>query len=355
MRVLDYMERHGHEQLSVWTDPTVGLRAFIAIHDTTLGPALGGVRIWPYESEEAAVLDVLRLSRAMTYKSAVASLPLGGGKALIMADSRTDKTEGMFRSFGRFVDSLGGRYIVTEDVGASPRDLEWASHETKHVVGLSKELGGSGNPSGVTGFGIYQAMRACAVATWGSDSLKGRTVAIQGFGNVANALSKHLLKAGAKLLVTDIHEEKLAEVRSVEGVTVVAQDEILRAECDIFAPCALGGILNAETVPQLRCQVVCGGANNQLAEDADAERLAQRGILYAPDYVANAGGVINVSYEVGRAYSADAALEKTSHIYDTMERVIATARTQGITTARAADALAEEHLDDARKAKPVHP
>ena len=355
MRVLDYMERHGHEQLSVWTDPTVGLRAFIAIHDTTLGPALGGVRIWPYESEEAAVLDVLRLSRAMTYKSAVASLPLGGGKALIMADSRTDKTEGMFRSFGRFVDSLGGRYIVTEDVGASPRDLEWASHETKHVVGLSKELGGSGNPSGVTGFGVYQAMRACAVATWGSDSLKGRTVAIQGFGNVANALSKHLLKAGAKLLVTDIHEEKLAEVRSVEGVTVVAQDEILGAECDIFAPCALGGILNAETVPQLRCQVVCGGANNQLAEDADAERLAQRGILYAPDYVANAGGVINVSYEVGRAYSADAALEKTSHIYDTMERVIATARTQGITTARAADALAEEHLDDARKAKPVHP
>ncbi len=355
MRVLDYMERHGHEQFSVWNDPAVGLRAFIAIHDTTLGPALGGVRIWPYENEEAAVLDVLRLSRAMTYKSAVAGLSLGGGKALIMADSRTDKTEGMFRSFGRFVNSMGGRYIVTEDVGASPGDLEWASHETKHVVGLSEALGGSGNPSGVTGFGVYQAMRACAVATWGGDSLKGRTVAIQGFGNVANALSKHLLKAGAKLLVTDIHEEKLAEVRSLEGVTVVPQDEILGAECDIFAPCALGGVLNAETVPQLRCWVVCGGANNQLAEDADAERLAERGILYAPDYVANAGGVINVSYEVGGKYSADAALEKTSHIYDTMERIIATARAQGITTARAADAMAEERIAAAREAKHVRP
>jgi leucine dehydrogenase len=353
MRVLDYMEQHGHEQLAVWTDPSAGLRAFIAIHDTALGPSLGGLRIWPYASEDEAVLDVLRLSRAMTYKSAVAGLDFGGGKSVIMADSRTDKTEAMFRSFGRFVESLGGRYIVTEDVGTSPQDLEWVSHETKHVVGLSKELGGSGNPSGVTGFGVYQAMRACAVATWGNDSLEGRTVAIQGFGNVAHALSGHLLKAGAKLLVADIHEEKLADARSMEGVAVVPQDQILGAECDVLAPCALGGILNAETIPQLRCQVVCGGANNQLAGEEDADRLVQWGILYAPDYVANAGGVINVSYEVSGSYSLDASMEKTSHIYDTMGRIIATAREKGITTAHAADTLAEERLA-AGRAKPVH-
>ena len=200
------MEQHGHEQLAIWTDPAVGLRAFIAIHDTTLGPALGGVRIWPYKTEDGAILDVLRLSRAMTYKSAVAGLPLGGGKGVIMADSRTDKTEGMFRSYGRFVDLLGGRFITTEDVGASPQDLEWVSYETEHVLGVSQAMGGSGNPATVTGFGIFQAMRACAKATWDNDSLEGRTVAVQGYGNVASALSKHLVEAGAKLIITDIRE-----------------------------------------------------------------------------------------------------------------------------------------------------
>ena len=344
MRITEYMESHGHEQLSFWTDPSAGLRAFIAIHDTTLGPALGGVRIWPHETEEVAVLDVLRLSRAMTYKAAVAGLPLGGGKALIMADPRTDKTEAMFRSFGRFVETLGGRYIATEDVGASAQDLEWTSRETQHVVGLPEASGGSGNPAGVTGFGVYQAMRACARATWNTDSLEGRTVAVQGFGNVATSLADHLLKAGATLVATDLMEEKRAKAAALDGVRVVDLDEIYDVPCDIFAPCALGGVLNADTIPRLQCPVICGSANNQLAEDADAARLAQRGILYAPDYVVNAGGLINVSFELGRKYDPDAAMAKASRIYETTERVIYLAKAEGITTASAADAIAEERL-----------
>jgi leucine dehydrogenase len=354
MNITEYMERYGHEHLSIWTDPAVGLRAFIAIHDTTLGPALGGVRIWPHKTEDEAIMDVLRLSRAMTYKSAVAGLPLGGGKGLIMADSRTDKTEAMFRSYGRFVDSLGGRFITTEDLGATTRDLEWASYETEHVVGLPEAMGGSGNPSGVTGFGIFQAMRACAKVTWGADSLEGRTVAIQGYGNVASSLSRHLIKAGAKLVVTDIREDRRQEAQALgKGVKVVTPEQIFSTECDIFAPCALGAVLNATSIPLLRCQVVCGGANNQLADDADADRLAARGVLYAPDYVANAGGVINVYYELDRPYAPEAAMEKAAQIYDTMLRVIQTAKAKDINPARAAAAIAEERLASVRRARRI--
>lgn len=348
MQILDHMESHGHEQLAVWTDTAVGLRAFIAIHDTTLGPALGGTRIWPHPTEDAALLDVLRLSRAMTYKSALAGLALGGGKGLIMADSRTGKTQALMESYGRFVDSLGGRYITTEDVGASAQDMEWISHATKHVVGLPPALGGSGNPSGQTGFGIYQAMRACATATWGDDSLAGKTVAIQGYGNVATSLAGHLIEAGAKLIVTDIDEAKRAAAAKLPGAVVVEPDAILDAACDVLAPCALGGVLNEQSIASLACEIVCGAANNQLADDADAERLRSRGILYAPDYLVNAGGVINVSYEIGRTYDADAATEHTAAIYDTMTRVIGMANEQGITTAHAADTLAEERIAAAR-------
>jgi len=345
MNITEYMGAHGHEQLSVWTDPSAGLRAFIAIHDTTLGPALGGVRIWPHPTEEAAIMDVLRLSRAMTYKSAAAGLPLGGGKGLIVADSRTDKTEAMFRSYGRFVDSLGGRFITTEDVGASTQDLEWASQSTKHVVGLSMEKGGSGNPAVVTGFGVFQAMRACAVSAWGSDDLNGRTVALQGYGNVATSLAIYLLKVGAKLIITDIREERRVDARRLgDRVSVVAPDKILSQNCDILAPCALGGVLNAKSIPQLQAQVVCGSANNQLAELADDKRLADRGILYGPDYVANAGGIINVYYELGGVYDHKRAMERTSRIYDTMLRVIEDSKEKGVSTAVAADALAEERL-----------
>ena len=347
MQILDYMETHGHEQLAVWTDTSVGLRAFIAIHSTTLGPALGGTRIWPHPTEDAALMDVLRLSRAMTYKNALAGLSLGGGKGLIIADSRTDKTQALMESYGRFVDTLGGRYITTEDVGASAQDMEWISHTTKHVVGGPPEQGGSGNPSEQTGFGVYQAMRACAEATWGTDSLDGKTVAIQGYGNTATSLAGHLVEAGARLIVTDIDQSKSALAAGLPGVTIVEPDHVVDVDCDIFAPCALGGVLNVETIAGLRCKVVCGSANNQLAEDRDAELLHDRGILYAPDYLVNAGGVINVSYEIGQPYDAGAAKEHAAGIYETMTRVIAMADDRGITTSKAANSLAEDRIEGA--------
>ena len=349
MRFVEYMQKKGHRELSVWTDTETGLKAFIAIHDLTLGPALGGTRIWPHATDEDAIMDVLRLARAMTYKSAAASLDLGGGKGLILADPRKDKTEALLRSYGRFVDSMGGRYVTTEDVGANAQDMEWISRETKHVVGLSEELGGSGNPARVTGFGVYQAMRACAEAAWGSDSLEGRTVAMQGFGNVASSIAVHVKEAGAKLVVTDINDAAIAKAEAMGVAAIVEPDAIFDVECDIFAPCALGGSLNSGTIPRLRSAVVCGAANNQLADDHCAELLRKRGILYAPDFIGNAGGVINVYFELGRAYDRDAAMEKTAHIYDTMGRVIATSNREDITTAEAANRIAEERLEAARR------
>ncbi len=350
MQILDVMEANGHEQLAVWTDTGAGLRAFIAIHDTTLGPSLGGTRVWAHPTEDDALFDVLRLSQAMTYKSAAAGLDFGGGKALIMADPRADKTEAMFRSYGRFVESLGGRYVTTEDVGSTPYDLAVSARETRHVVGLPVESGGSGNPSTMTAYGLYQAMRAAAKARWGSDDLAGRTVALQGFGNVASSLAEHLLEAGARLIAADVDPAKV-ERAVARGVAVVSVDEILTQQCDILAPCALGGVLNERSIPALRCEVICGAANNQLLAPEDAERLRERGLLYAPDYIVNAGGVINVSFEVGREYNEDAARAKTAQIYDTLERVFTIADERGVTTAAAAGLIAEERLAAARAAR----
>ena len=356
MNVLEYMERYGHEQFSVYTDASVGLRAFIAIHDTTLGPALGGVRVWPHPTEDAAVMDVLRLSRAMTYKSAAAGLNFGGGKGLIMADSRKDKSEALMHSYGRFVESLGGRYITTEDVGITLQDLEWIAQETSHVTGLPVSLGGSGDTSPMTGFGVYQGMRACAKEAWGGDSLAGRVVAIQGFGHTATALVENLQKHedGVKFIVTDINEDALARAKQYPGVQVVGADDIFGVACDIFAPCALGGILNSKTIPRLQCRIVCGSANNQLLELEDADAIQKRGILYAPDYIVNAGGVINVSCEVGTAYSEEASREKTARIYENTQRVIAISKRDGLSTARAADHLAEERIAAMRKVRRVY-
>jgi leucine dehydrogenase len=351
MHFVEFMQANGHQELAVWTDPAVGLKAFIAIHDTTLGPALGGTRIWPHSTDDDAIMDVLRLAKAMSYKSAAAGLPMGGGKGLIVADPHTDKTEAMFRSYGRFVDSLNGRYVTTEDVGASAREMEWISYETKHVVGLPESMGGSGNPSVVTGYGIFQAMRACAISQWGSDSLKGKTVAMQGFGNVATALVEHLLEAGVKIVATDIYEPARARAAEMKGVDVVESDAIYDVAADIFAPCALGGVLNEDTIPRIQASIVCGAANNQLRDDADAGRMQERGILWAPDYIANAGGVINVFFEFGRTYNHGAAMAKASEIFDTTTRVIETSREQGITTHAAADAFAEQRIAAVRSAR----
>ena len=353
MDILNYMAEHGHEQLIVCSEASVELKAFIAIHDTTLGPAVGGLRIWPHDTEEEAMLDVLRLSRAMTYKSAAADLPLGGGKALIMADPQKEKPEALLRSFARYVDTMAGRFIVTTDLGATTRDLEYIALETDYVAGLPTSLGGSGETSVLTGLGIYVGMKACAKAVWGPDSLSGKTVAMQGFGKVARYTARHLLKEGARLVTSDVYEGALRKAREI-GASVVAPEEIYDVPCDIFSPCALGGVINSETIPRLKCSIVAGGANNQLLDDEDGEELQRRGILYAPDYIINAGGIINVACEVSGDYSVDRATEMTERIYGTTERVLSIASKDAISTAKAADRLAEERISSVRGIKEIY-
>lgn len=353
MEILDQMSTEGHEQVMMVSDSGSGLKAIIAIHDTTLGPAAGGTRMWAYESEEEAMWDALRLSRAMTYKSAAADLPLGGGKAVIIADSHADKTEAMLRAFGRFVDTLGGRYLTTTDVGTTGRDLEYVKQETDYVLGLPTTAGGSGDTSVMTGLGIYMGMKACAREVWGSDSLKGKTVAMQGFGKVATHTAHHLIKENARLVVTDVYPDAQDRAREL-GLEVVDPDAIFDVDCDIFSPCALGGVLNIDTIPQLKCQVVVGGANNQLMTDADGEELNRRGILYGPDYIVNSGGIINVESELGGEYNPERAREKTERIYDIIAQVIAISKREEIPTSKAADRLAEDRLSSVRGIKPMH-
>ncbi|HEU0021087.1 MAG TPA: Glu/Leu/Phe/Val dehydrogenase dimerization domain-containing protein [Dehalococcoidia bacterium] len=353
MNLFESMGQSGHEQLAVCSDPGVGLKAIIAIHDTTLGPACGGTRIWPYETEAAAMIDVLRLSRAMTYKSAAADLPLGGGKAVIIADSHTQKTEALLRAFGRFVDTLGGRYLTTTDVGSTGHDLEYIRQETRHVVGLPISAGGSGDTSIMTGLGVYMGIKACAKGVWGSDSLTGKKIAMQGFGKVSFNTAHHLLKEGAQLVATDVFPESMDRARSM-GIEVVEPKKIFDVECDVFSPNALGGVINSDTIPRLTCRIVAGGANNQLLSAADGKELHRRGILYAPDYVINAGGIINVEAEIGSPYNPERAREKTERIYDIMSRVIEVSRREGIPTAQAADHIAEARIDSVRGIRSIY-
>lgn len=353
MKALDYMAQYNYEQLVYCYDGGVGLRAIIAIHDTTLGPALGGVRMRPYATEEEAVLDVLRLGRAMTYKAAVAGLPLGGGKAVIIGDPATEKTEALFRSLGRYVESLGGRYIATEDVGITERDIEWLSLETEHIVGLPQSQGGSGDPSPATAFGIIQAMKACVQEKLEVETLKGRTVIIQGLGKVGYNLAHLLHEEGAHVVATDIVPRVVKKAQDELGVAAVEPEGIYDVVGDVFSPCAFGGILNRQTIPRLKCPIVCGGANNQLLEEGDAQRLERRGILYAPDYVANGGGIINLSFEL-TGYDAEAARDRLKGIRDTMERVIQRAKAEKITTAQAADRISEERIEATRKVRQIY-
>ncbi len=334
------MQTWGHEQVLFSHEPSCGYFGIIAIHDTTLGPALGGTRVWQYESTEAAIRDVLRLARGMTYKSAVAGLNLGGGKAVIIADPKRADRESLFRAHGRFVETLGGRYITAEDVGTSPTDMEFVKRETKHVAGL---LNLSGDPSPVTGYGVYVGMKAAAKAKWGKDSLAGRTIAVQGAGKVAYYLMTHLKEEGARLVVADIDQEKVQRVVDELGATAVAPDAIYDVEADIFAPCALGGIINDDTIGRLKVEVVAGGANNQLGEMRHGREIEARGILYAPDYVINGGGVINVYGEL-QGWTMQRAKRKAQEIYDTILRVFSIAERDGIPSFEAADRLAEERI-----------
>jgi leucine dehydrogenase len=330
----------GHEQLLLSHDPSCGYFGIIAIHDTTLGPALGGTRFWQYGSTDEAITDALRLARGMTYKSAVAGINLGGGKSVIIGDNKRSDREALFRAHGRFIQTLGGRYITAEDIGTSPADMEYIKLETDHVAGL---LGLSGDPSPVTGYGVYVGMKAAARVRWGSDSLRGKTVAVQGAGKVAHYLMQHLHTENARIIVTDIDGEKVKRAVQEFGAEAVAPTAIYDQAADVYAPCALGATVNDETLPRLKVQVIAGGANNQLAEDRHGDELERRGILYAPDYVINGGGVINVYGELHR-WPVERAKKKAGEIYETLLRIFDIAKQQRIPTYRAADRLAEQRV-----------
>jgi len=341
------LNSYGHEQVSFFHDRETGLKAIIGIHSTVLGPSLGGCRMWKYNDEQEALRDVLRLSRGMTYKAALAGLNLGGGKAVIIGDSRQDKTDEMLKVFGRAVDSLGGRYITAEDVGMTVKDIDTIRTVTSHAVGGSNE-GGSGDPSVMTAFGVFQGMKAALKASGMGESLEGLRVAIQGVGNVGYHLCSYLSAAGAELVITDIYPNQVEKVVQEFGADVVSPDQIYSTNCDIFAPCALGAILNARTIPQLKCKVVAGSANNQLETEKDGFELFNRGITYAPDYAINSGGLVNVAAEL-EGYDQKKVMDKVATVYNTIAEVLDKSKREDIPPHEAADALAEQRLDEARK------
>ncbi len=348
MEIFSRIAEHGHEQVVFCHEESCGLRAIIAIHDTTLGPALGGVRMWEYASDEEALLDVLRLARGMTYKASVAGLNLGGGKAVIVGDPKRQKSEALFRAFGRFVDSLGGRYITAEDVGTSVQDMEWIATETKYVTGVAVARGGSGDPSPVTAYGVYKGIKAAIKAKTRSKDLRGVRVAIQGLGKVGYHLARHLIEEQAQVFGCDIDREKARRAADELGVKVVSPEEIFDVDCDVFAPCALGGAINDATIPKLRCKIVAGSANNQLAEERHGDELERRGILYAPDFVINAGGLINVYCEID-GYNRDRAMRMAEQICPNLLRVFEMAERERIPTYRAAERLAERRIEAVRR------
>lgn len=343
MKLFDTLAEMGHEEIVMCSDPSVGYKGILAVHSTKLGPALGGTRFWQYASDEEAITDALRLSRGMTYKNAVAGLHLGGGKSIIVGDNKTKDREKIFRAHGRFVESLGGRYITAEDVGTSTRDMDYVQMETRHVAGLA---GKSGDPSPVTAHGVFRAVQASANRKWGSDNLEGKTIAIQGAGSVGGYLAKELHEAGARLIISEIDPAKSARVAKATGAKIVDDNAIFSVDADIFSPCAMGGIINDRTIPMLKVEIVAGGANNQLLEERHGDELQRRGILYAPDYVANAGGVINVYGEIA-GWDAQRALDKADDIYDTILKVFDIAEAKNIPTYEAADRLAELRLAEA--------
>lgn len=350
MKLFDYMEKYDYEQVVICQDKNSGLKAIIAIHDTTLGPALGGLRMWTYDSEDAAIEDALRLAKGMTYKAAAAGLNLGGGKTVLIGDPKKDKSEELFRSLGRYIEGLNGRYITAEDVGTNVEDMDLIHLETKYVTGISPAFGSSGNPSPVTAYGVYKGMKAAAKEAFDNDSLKGLTIAVQGVGNVAYSMCEYLHQEGAKLVVTDINEDNVQRAVDAFGAEKVAPDAIYDVECDIFSPCALGGIINDDTIPRLKCKVVAGSANNQLREDRHGDTLDELGIVYAPDYVINAGGLINVADEL-QGYNRERAMKKVEGIYDTIAKIFEIAKRDGIPSYKAADRLAEERIASLRQSR----
>ena len=340
MKITD-LKIEGYERVASCVDG--GYRAFIAVHSTKLGPAVGGTRFWKYESDEAAVNDLLRLARGMTYKNALAGLPLGGGKSIVIRPDGEFDREQIFHAHARFVDTFGGSYITAEDVGTNPHDMAIVREETKHVAGL---YGLSGDPSPFTARGVFRAMEAAANYRWEADSLLGKRVAIQGCGNVGYHLAANLHRAGAQLIVSDVDQTKVDRVVKEFSASVVSTNDIYASDADIFAPCALGGIINDETIPQFKVEIIVGGANNQLLEERHGEEIEKRGILYAPDYAANAGGIINGCREL-LGWEESQSTAKVDEIYDTVLAIFRTAKAEGIATYKAADRLAEDRLSRA--------
>lgn len=349
--VIGQMTQYDHEQVVFCNDNATGLKAIIAIHNTILGPSLGGTRMWNYNNEMEALNDVLRLSRGMTYKSSVAGLNLGGGKAVIIGDPKKLKNEAFLRRFGKFVNSLGGKYITAEDVAMSSRDMEIIKMETDFVSGLPENMGGSGDPSPVTAYGVYVSMKASAKEAYGSDSLSGKKILVQGLGNVGMHLVEHLHKEGADITVYDINEERVKMAVANFKAKVTTPEKMFDLDIDIYAPCALGATVNDDTLSRLKCKIICGAANNQLAEEKKhGELVKAKGIIYAPDFVVNAGGIINVFYEL-EGYVRERAMKHAEGIYTTTWNILQIAKTENIPTYMAANRTAEKRLADIGRIK----
>jgi len=350
--LFDLMQEMEHEQVLFCYDPPTGLKAIIAVHNTVLGPSLGGTRIWSYANDSEAVIDALRLSRGMTYKAAVSGLNLGGGKGVIIGNSRTDKTEPLLRRYGQFVDSLNGKYLTAEDVGMTAKDMMYIGMETEFVTGLPEYIGGSGEPSIVTAYGVYMGIKAAVQQTWNNDSLNGKSVAIQGVGSVGEHLIELLHKENANIVVTDINKDRLDKMVNDYGVKVVGLDDIYEQEVDIFSPCALGAILNDKTIPRLKCRIIAGAANNQLEdEQIHDQALTDKGILYAPDFLINAGGIINIYSRDIQGGTLETAKNVAEEIYGRTLQVIRNANDHNITTHQAAIQIAQERIGAIAKLK----
>ncbi|WP_207532259.1 Glu/Leu/Phe/Val family dehydrogenase [Desertivirga arenae] len=346
------LSKCSHQNVVFCSDEDTGLKAIIAIHDTTLGPAFGGTRMWAYRSETEALKDVLRLSRTMTYKAAISGLNLGGGQAVIIGDNRTGKSEALMRRYGRFIKNLNGSFITAEDLGTDTKDMEYIRMETSYVAGLPESLGGSGDPTPVAAKGVLLGIKACVKEVFGTDSLAGRSVAVQGIGHVGENLVRLLRDENVQVYVSDINEDRLRQVAKKYGATAVSNNNILDLEFDVFAPCALGGIINTETIQKMKCAVIAGSANNQLSdEDLHGQMLLEKGILYAPDYLINAGGMINCYSELQSAYSRKRTMQLAENIYAATRSVLKKSKEENIPTSKAASIIAEKRIADIKKIK----
>lgn len=349
--IFNKLAAYGHKKVAFCNDQDIGLKAIIAIHDTTLGPALGGVRMWAYKTEEDALEDVLRLSKSMTYKAAISGLNLGGGYAVIIGDSRKEKTEALMRKFGRFIKNLNGEFIAAEDVGTNPRDMEYIRMETQHVTGVPETIGGSGDPSPIAALGVFMGIKASVKELFGTDSLTGKSVIVQGIGQVGENLVKLLRDENVKVYISDIDEERTAKISKKYGAEVVSTHSIFDIDADIYSPCALGATVNTHTINKLKCSIIAGSANNQLEDEAlHGKMLLEKGILFAPDYVINAGGIINCYSEL-MGFSKKRTLQLTENIYEATRNVLKLSKTENISTIEAANKIVEKRIADINKVK----